>query len=91
MTRETVTLADQARGYWVASAIFRRGILPADVADALAARGELTPEIVRATATETLCVLGAIATAPRLRSRIMKEWPSLIPVAPVSPAPGGAA
>lgn len=80
MTRETVTLSDQARGYWVASTIFRRRIVPAEFVQALARDGVLEASECMATAVETLCVLGAATTSPRLRLRIMKEYPALLPV-----------
>ena len=86
-----IALDDQARGYWVASRALRCGEIPADVADNLASLQELTPDHVRAYSAQTLCVLGAEASLPRLRSRIMREWPSLVPVLPVDPAPEGAA
>jgi hypothetical protein len=85
-----IALEDQARGYWVAARVLRRGDVPADVADNLAALGELTAGHVREYSAQTLCVLGSEATIPRLRRRIMREWPSLVPVAPEHTPPGAA-
>lgn len=84
------SVSDQARGYWVAATCLRRRWLPGDVADALKDRGEFDAEHARALSAQTLCVLGSEARLPRLRGRIMKEWPSLVPFAP-QPEPPGAA
>lgn len=80
MTRETVTLEDQARGYWVASVIFRRRHVPDEFRESFSPAGVLDLDEARACAAETIAVLGSLATLPRLRSRIMKEYPSLLPV-----------
>jgi hypothetical protein len=85
-----IAIDDQAYGYWVASRALRRGEIPPDVADSLAALNELTADDVRSHSTQTLCVLGSEATLPRLRRRIMREWPSLVPVAPEHTPPGAA-
>lgn len=88
----TLSAEDQARGYWIAAQVKRRNVLPGDVADNLRARGELDQPTAHALADQSLCVLGAETTLPRLRRRLMAEWRELVPTAPApQPEPPGAA
>lgn len=82
-----ISAEDQARGYWIAAKCKRLNVLPGDIADNLRARGEFDADTAHALAEESLCVLGSEATLPRLRARIMKEWPALVPTRAEAPQP----
>lgn len=79
----TIPLEEQVRGYWIASRILR-GFPPSPDVRVVGA------DDARQCSVETLCVVGTVTRIPRLRARIMCDWPSLVPVQPPMPSLGAA-